>query len=321
MRKLIAYTLSAACLVWAASAGAQSDPRGVQPIPRRITGDDGSPTGGPAGGDGVPALNAGSLISVQGHGKIRSPRGALVASPKTTGKADIQFNCSSTVGTAPSGSTHFRLRSGNFDFRATSHDSLVVLGGSIQIGGTGAVNRAAGFRFVLSAIHGATDMLRMRITSQTTGAVVYDNQKGDSDTAPATSVLSNGWIYILAPVAAPAQKAVRARPTTVGPARPGAPLGFEMSQNFPNPFRTVTQMRFTLPQRSHLKLMVLDVTGRQIATLAVGAWDAGSHTVSWSGRTDADEKAPSGVYFVRMTAGLMSGEQRFMSLRKMALVN
>ena len=94
-----------------------------------------------------------------------------------------------------------------------------------------------------------------------------------------------------------------------------------MSQNFPNPFRTVTQMRFTLPQRSHLKLMVLDVTGRQIATLAVGAWDAGSHTVSWSGRTDADEKAPSGVYFVRMTAGLMSGEQRFMSLRKMALVN
>ena len=58
MRKLIAYTLSAACLVWAASAGAQSDPRGVQPIPRRITGDDGSPTGGPAG-DGVPALNAG----------------------------------------------------------------------------------------------------------------------------------------------------------------------------------------------------------------------------------------------------------------------
>jgi FlgD Ig-like domain len=316
MRRLIAYTLSAACLAWATVVVAQT---GGPPMPRMIISDDGSTASG-LESIAATAQNSANAASVRGHGKIDSPRGALVASREATGKADVQFNCSVAAGAAvPSGSTHFRFKTGDLDFRATSHDRLVVSGASVQIGGTGTVNRAAGFRFTLSAIHGATDLFRMRITNQTTGAVVYDNQMGDSEAAPATAVLTNGGIDITAPALPQALKAAHAQPVAAGPATPGGPLGFELAQNFPNPFRAGTRVRFTLPQRSHLRLMVHDIAGRQIATLAVGAWDAGSHTVSWSGRTDADRAAPRGEYFVRMTAGLMSGEQRFVTIRKMVL--
>jgi flagellar hook assembly protein FlgD len=70
-----------------------------------------------------------------------------------------------------------------------------------------------------------------------------------------------------------------------------------------------------------VKLAVFDVAGREIATLASGAWDAGSHAVRWSGRTASGETARRGVYFVRMAAGLESGEQRFTSVRKMIVLD
>ena len=107
----------------------------------------------------------------------------------------------------------------------------------------------------------------------------------------------------------------------VEPAAAGLENGFDLAQNFPNLLRASTRVRFTLPQRSHVKLTVLDVAGREIATLADGAWDAGSHSVSWSGRTDAGMAASRGVYFVRMAAGLARGEQRFTSVRKMIVLD
>lgn len=101
----------------------------------------------------------------------------------------------------------------------------------------------------------------------------------------------------------------------------GAPLVFDLALNSPNPLRASTEVVFSLPQRSHLKLAVFDVAGREIATLARGAWDAGSHSVRWSGRTDSGERARRGVYFVRMACGLAGGELRFVSVRKMIVLD
>jgi hypothetical protein len=318
MRKLSAYTLSSAWLVFAATALAGPTTTGGQPIPKIYTAEDGTPAQSPVSGT---STSSASTASARGHGKIDSPAGALVANPLAAGKADVHFDFSQATGATLSGSTRFRFKTAHLDFRSASCDRLVIVGKNVTVGGTGTLNGGAGYRFSLSATSGPPHLFRMRITNQATSAIVYDSQRNENETAAPTAVLGNGWIDVTAasPAARAQVPAGATRASAIEPAA-GADLGFALAQNFPNPFNGGTLVRFTLPERSHLKLMVLDVAGRQVATLGVGAWDPGTHAVIWSGRTDADQPARSGFYFVRMTAGLMSGEQRFVALRKMILL-
>jgi len=100
-------------------------------------------------------------------------------------------------------------------------------------------------------------------------------------------------------------------------ADPGMPLEFRLAQNAPNPFAGGTQVLFTLPVRSHVRLGVFDVAGREVVSLSNQVWDAGAHVVSWSGRDQDGTAARSGVYFIQMDARSESDAAHFRSLRKM----
>jgi serine protease AprX len=86
-----------------------------------------------------------------------------------------------------------------------------------------------------------------------------------------------------------------------------APLAFELKQNYPNPFQTGTTIAFTLPEASPVRLVVYDVTGREVARLVDGTMDAGEHRVEW----DASDLA-SGVYLYRIEAGAHRQTMRMM---------
>jgi bacillolysin len=88
--------------------------------------------------------------------------------------------------------------------------------------------------------------------------------------------------------------------------RPALPAGgFDLSQNFPNPFNPGTTIQFNLLKASHVTLMVFDRMGRLIRTLNDGFVEAGAHSFRWDGRGDNGKLAASGMYFYR----LVSGEQ------------
>jgi hypothetical protein len=93
------------------------------------------------------------------------------------------------------------------------------------------------------------------------------------------------------------------------------PRGFSLSQNFPNPFNPTTQINFTLPAASLVRLDVYNTVGQKVSTLANEHMAAGTHTVTWNGRTSNGEPAASGVYFYRITAGDFN-ESRKMLLMK-----
>jgi subtilisin family serine protease len=93
------------------------------------------------------------------------------------------------------------------------------------------------------------------------------------------------------------------------------PLVTELLQNAPNPFRRLTALHFTLAQRGRVSLEVFDANGRIVATPAAGDFDAGEHTIEWSGRTSRGDVMPAGVYFYRLTA---PGARQ---TRKMVLLN
>jgi predicted lipoprotein with Yx(FWY)xxD motif len=99
---------------------------------------------------------------------------------------------------------------------------------------------------------------------------------------------------------------------TDGITAPQMPL--TLFQNAPNPFNPTTTIAFYLPERSHVRIDVYDVAGRNVATLLDGTQAAGRHTVTWNGQDDGGRAAASGVYFYRMRA------EKFEQTKKMILL-
>lgn len=52
-----------------------------------------------------------------------------------------------------------------------------------------------------------------------------------------------------------------------------------------------------------MRLLVVDVAGREVAHLVDRTLPAGAHEVTWDGRTAGGTRAPSGVYLVVLEAG------------------
>lgn len=82
------------------------------------------------------------------------------------------------------------------------------------------------------------------------------------------------------------------------------PETFSLAQNYPNPFNPVTIIEYQLPHDTHVRLVVYDMLGRVVKTLADQTMPAGRHSVAF----DAAELA-SGIYIYRMeTSEFVSGK-------------
>ncbi len=73
-----------------------------------------------------------------------------------------------------------------------------------------------------------------------------------------------------------------------------------LHQNQPNPFNPQTMIAYELPSSSnqkHVRLWILDISGRIVATLVDEEQSSGPHDVRWFGQDDRGEAVSSGVYF------------------------
>lgn len=78
------------------------------------------------------------------------------------------------------------------------------------------------------------------------------------------------------------------------------PNSLELYQNFPNPFNPTTSIKYDIPGKQEVKLLVYDVLGRVVQTLVNEEQLAGRYTLNF----DATRLA-SGVYIIRLqTQGL-----------------
>jgi len=74
------------------------------------------------------------------------------------------------------------------------------------------------------------------------------------------------------------------------------------SNIYPNPFGDRTAIEFNLPKNSSVNINILDINGRQIANLAQGMMNAGTHTTYWNGRNQQGIKMTTGVYMISIEA-------------------
>lgn len=87
------------------------------------------------------------------------------------------------------------------------------------------------------------------------------------------------------------------------------PKEFALHQNYPNPFNPVTTIKYDLPKNSFVRLILYDVTGREVNTLINEYMSAGYHEINFT-----SENMASGVYFYKIEAG------DFVSQKKMVIL-
>ena len=78
---------------------------------------------------------------------------------------------------------------------------------------------------------------------------------------------------------------------------------------YPNPFNQRVALDYMLPAAADVRLVVYDITGREVVRLIEGRFSPGRHHVPWDAKGQA-----SGVYFIRLETG------DFMQTRKILLV-
>lgn len=92
-------------------------------------------------------------------------------------------------------------------------------------------------------------------------------------------------------------------------AAPEIPNQFVLDQNYPNPFNPTTVIRYGLPQKSTVTLVVYNILGEVVTELVNGEMEAGYHNVSFNA-----SGLSSGVYFYKIRAG------DFLETKKLLLV-
>lgn len=135
---------------------------------------------------------------VTGGGWIDSPAGAYAADPARTGRANVGFNVKYQKGSAvPTGQTEFQFKDGDLNFHATGYQWLVIAGARAQYKGTGTINGAGNYAFMVTVVDGGReDRFRIKIWDASTGTVIYDTQMGAGDGADPSTALGGGSIVI-----------------------------------------------------------------------------------------------------------------------------
>jgi len=117
-------------------------------------------------------------------------------------------------------------------------------------------------------------------------AMVVDNQ---GDIYIAGSTTGRNWSYF---------KTIKFSQTGDDSLITNVIAGYELNQNFPNPYKKQTLIYYNIPKASHVKIKVFNQIGQQVTIENLGIQVAGKHAYHF--RTD---NLGSGVYFYQLNAG------------------
>jgi hypothetical protein len=127
-----------------------------------------------------------------------------------------------------------------------------------------------------------------------------------------TGAMYSYWIQAVGVVGASKLASADTGPITKASA---APALFRVEPAYPNPFNPSTTIRFSLPTREHVRIVVYDAVGRKVVMLADRSMEAGAHDAVWNGRSDSGETLGSGLYLYRFEAGSHRNNGKMLLLR------
>lgn len=93
------------------------------------------------------------------------------------------------------------------------------------------------------------------------------------------------------------------------------PTAVRLHQNFPNPFRAETSIRYQLRLETAVVLDVFTAGGRVVRRLVHERQGPGYYTVAWDGLDDDRRETAAGTYLCRLTAGRVADVRKMLRLR------
>ncbi len=93
------------------------------------------------------------------------------------------------------------------------------------------------------------------------------------------------------------------------------PETYSISQNYPNPFNPVTNIEFSLPITSFVKIELFNILGAKIKTLVNEKLSAGDKIVSWDGTDNNKKRVTSGIYFYKLSVDDFSDTKKMVLLK------
>ncbi|GAA4453549.1 hypothetical protein GCM10023189_18770 [Nibrella saemangeumensis] len=233
---------------------------------------------------------------VTGGGWINSPAGAYSDNPALTGVATFGFVARYQKGaTKPTGNTDFQFEAGALSFKSTAYEWLTVAGARAQFKGTGTINGADIYSFMLTAVDGQVngggnkDKFRIKIWNG--AGVFYDNKMGATDDYDITQdnnlLIGGGSIMVHTTDSKKAREGLE----------PVLTADALVLRNYPNPVEGQTSIEFMLPQGGAYSLDIQDLKGALVRHLKAGQAQAGEvQQVNWEAR-----QKPAGLYIGRLT--------------------
>jgi Big-like domain-containing protein/flagellar hook capping protein FlgD len=191
---------------------------------------------------------------------------------------------------------------------AATHARLVLASGAsqttatIELAAEAGLEPAAAVTIVASPAHGSASLQGNAVTyapeAGFTGIDGFEYQACRD-----CGGCANGFAVVFVPTAV----------TEVG--EPAPPVAIALGANRPNPFQEATRIPFSLDREQRVRLVVLDVGGREVVSMMDRRLGPGSHALEWDGRDAGGRAVESGVYYLRLTAGSRTLTRRAVLLR------
>jgi len=93
------------------------------------------------------------------------------------------------------------------------------------------------------------------------------------------------------------------------------PTEFTVAQNYPNPFNPTTNIKFGVPEDSHVKISVYNLLGENLAQLFEENVNAGYHSIIWNAGN-----LPSGIYIYKVNMRSLHDNNSLVKQKKMLLI-
>jgi hypothetical protein len=97
------------------------------------------------------------------------------------------------------------------------------------------------------------------------------------------------------------------------------PVAFNLKQNYPNPFNPSTNIEYSIPKASNVKITIYNILGDVVNVIFNSFREAGNYKTVWNAVDRSGNKVSSGVYFYELKAVTGSGQESI-QMKKMILL-